>query len=245
MSDLRIHADHLPAIAVNAASNLKDACRFDFGSLSPENTQIVRQCGERIHIEKKKTADSGIAIGRELIVVKKTLPHGAFQAWVGSECGFSQRSAQIYMRVARLADKNANVALLPLNTAYRMGGRRISRWMLNAAAERVADGEEMTEAAVERLYKIFTRRARGKSRGLQSPRADVATEISRTAFKEPSSAELAEERAQWILKRCGEQFANSLVAMQDCGGLDAALRVLKTKLFALNLPVRRGSNGRS
>ena len=103
----------------------------------------------------------------------------------------------------------------------------------------------ITEAAVERLYKIFTRRARRKSRGLQSPRVEVATEISRTAFKEPSSAELAEERAQWILKRCGQEFAMSLVAMRDRGGLDDAVRVLKTKLVALNLPVRRRSNGRS
>jgi hypothetical protein len=246
--------DHLPAIAVNAASNLKDACRLDFGSLSPENAQIVRQCGERIHIEKKKTTDSAIAIGRELIVVKKTLPHGAFQAWVESECGFSMRSAQIYMRVARLAAKNANVALLPLNTAYRMGGRRISRWMLNAAAERVADGEEMTEAAVERLYKIFTRRARRKSRGLnqnadirksernarehvagQSPRAGVVADSSRVPLQtnRPLPKWVVSD-AEYCVNKYGKGIWVGLLFLWRLGELDDFMRALWRKLVIEN-----------
>jgi hypothetical protein len=147
-----------------------------------------------------------------------------------------------------------------------MGGRRTSRWMLNAAAERVADGGEMTEAAFERLYKMFLdskkRRARRRSRGPgqnadmrksernvrapiagQSSGAGVAAETSRDPFLDATPAELAEERAQWILRTCGEQFANSLVAMRDRGCLDDALRVLKAKLVALD--PRRGSTARS
>jgi Protein of unknown function (DUF3102) len=122
MSDLPIHADRLPSIAGNPASAVQGVRRFDYGSLPLEKAQALRESRTRIHTEIKKTAESVIAIGRELIVVKKTLPHGAFQAWVSSECGVSLRSAQNYMRVARLADKNATVAFLPLGTLYCLGG---------------------------------------------------------------------------------------------------------------------------
>lgn len=251
MSDLIIHGDHLPAISVDPASDVKGVGRFDYGLLPEEEAQALRESRTRIHTEKKNTAEAYIAIGRQLRLVKKIVGHGRFRAWVESECGFCLRTAQNYMTVARLADKNAPVALLPLNSAYRMTGRRTSRWMLNTAAEGVADGNEMTEAAFERLYKMFLdskkRRARRESRGLdrnadrksegnvrtpiagRSSRAVVA-DISRDPFLDATPAELAEERAQWILRTCGEQFASSLVAMRDCGGLDDAVRVLKTKL---------------
>jgi hypothetical protein len=203
----------------------------------------------------KKAAAAIIAIGRALIEVKKILRHGAFGTWVKSNCGFSLRSAQNYMRAARLADKNATVALLPLGTSYRMTGRRPSRWMLNAAAERAADGQAPTEAEIEHLYSMMlrtskARRARRMSQGLaqnagirtsdrdsraqsaaQRYRASVADKIS-TFDEDPSRAKLAEEAAHWIFKTCGEHFARSLVALRDCGRLDDAVRVLKQKLLA-------------
>jgi hypothetical protein len=121
--------------------------------------------------------------------------------------------------------------------------------MLTAAAERAVDGKDPTEAEVERLYRMFrdstTRRARRRSRGL-APSVGVRTseQNSRSCIAQPgnfeascedspSRAELAEERAQWILTRCGEEFAKSLVAMRDVGGLDDAMRVLKQKLVAI------------
>jgi Protein of unknown function (DUF3102) len=240
MSHISIHAGHVPAIAVNAATR-----GFDYRALPAETAQALQESRTRIRTEITKTAASVIAIGRELIAVKKALGHGAFGAWVQSECGFCLRSAQNYMGVAHRAGKNASVALLPLATLYRMGGRRTTRWMLNAAAERVAEGDEMTEAALERLYKMFLdSKARRVRRGGLDQNAVIRKSERRIAapsagadaadegFKEPSAAELAEQRAQWILKRCGEEFSISLVAMQDSGGLAAAVRVLKAKLSA-------------
>jgi hypothetical protein len=144
MSENSIPPDHLPDMAVHR----RDANGFDYRSLSSEDAQDVRECRSRICTEVMKTAATVIAIGCELIAVKKTLRHGAFGLWVESECGFSLGSAQNYMRVARLADKNATVAYLPLVTSYRMTGQRSSRWMLIAAAERAEDGEEMTRGRI-------------------------------------------------------------------------------------------------
>ena len=255
MSGTSVHANHLPAIAIDEKGDRQGASRFDYGLLPQEKALALCECRTRIRAEMMKTTASVIAIGRELIAVKKTLRHGAFGPWVESECGFSLRSAQNYMRVARLADKNATVAHLPLATSYRMTGRRSSRWMLTAASERAADAEEMTEAGIERLYKAFrkpkARRAERKSRVLarnatsksgqnpqaefagQSCRADFADKHSRAQFAENPSPAEAEQSAEWILDKCGEGPAISLVLMYAAGTLDETMRVLRRKLYAI------------
>jgi hypothetical protein len=242
MSEIPVHPGHLPAIAIDEKGDRQGASRFDYRSLPEEKSQALRESRTRICAEMKKTAASIIAIGRELSAVKKTLRHGAFCAWVESECGFSLRSAQHYMRVARLADKNATIAHSPLATSYRVTGQRSSRWMLIAAAERVADGKEITEAEFEGLYKVFrnpkARRARRKSRDLaqnadtsksgRNPRAEFAEFV-----ENPSPAEAAERNAEWILNKCGEGGAVTLVFMYGSGRFDETMRVLRRKLYAI------------
>ncbi len=259
MSDLPIHADRLPSIAVNPAGAVKGVRRFDYGSLPLEEAQALRESRTLIHAEIKKTAESAIAIGAALVAAKKLLPRGAFQAWVESECGFSLRTAQNYMRAARLAAKNATVALLPLGTLYRMGGRRISRWMLNAAAERVADGGEMTEAAFERLYQMFLdskkRRARRKSRGSdqnadreseRNSRAHVAGQSARAVVADTSRAPFQENRplpksavsfAEYCLSKYGDDIWRRLLLLWRWGELDDVMRALRKKLRSENADV--------
>jgi hypothetical protein len=130
--------------------------------------------------------------------------------------------------------------------------------MLNAAAERVADGGEMTEAAFERQYKMFldskARRARRKSRGLDQnadirksqrnspahtaqrrPRADVADGISRAPFEDnPPLADWAVSSAEELLNRCGVSISMMLVFLRASGDLDELMRALKKKLIGLN-----------
>jgi ParB family chromosome partitioning protein len=51
---------------------------------------------------------------------KKSVPHGGWEAWVRDSCGFSERTAQGYMRLARLAPEEAQrVALLSLRDALK------------------------------------------------------------------------------------------------------------------------------
>jgi hypothetical protein len=171
---------------------------------------------------------------------------------VESECGFSLRSAQNYMRVARLADKNATVAHLPLATLYRMTGRRSSRWMLIAAAERAEEGEEMTEAELERLYKTFinpkARRSRRKSRDLaqngdtgksgRNPRAEFAERSPRAAFAGKNStverglsrAEYIEVGADWIVEKLGRGAAAILLLLHRNDTLSDTLCRVSEKL---------------
>ncbi len=63
-------------------------------------------------------------IGVQLCGAKLKLGHGQFVQWVESECGFSLRSAQNYMRASEFAaDKYATVALLPPATCTALSAK--------------------------------------------------------------------------------------------------------------------------
>src|SRR5258708_4658170 len=142
MSDTLAHADHLPVPHAGDLRQRKIIDGFDYESLSPEDAQALRERSTRIRSEVKKTALSIVAIGCELIAVKKTLEHGQFVQWVETEFGFSLRSAQNYMRICRLARKCEIVAHLPPSMAYRITRKRIPRELLNRMSARASgDGE--------------------------------------------------------------------------------------------------------
>ncbi|MBO9479263.1 DUF3102 domain-containing protein [Shimia sp. R11_0] len=46
-------------------------------------------------------------IGEELIMLKQKLAHGEFTPWVKTECAFSERSAQDYMKIAKAKTQRA------------------------------------------------------------------------------------------------------------------------------------------
>jgi hypothetical protein len=72
------------------------------------------------HANAESAVQHGIRAGEALIEAKSLLDHGAWLPWLAANVGFSERTAQAYMRVARLS-KSATVADL------RIGGRRSTR----------------------------------------------------------------------------------------------------------------------
>ena len=54
-----------------------------------------------IHTLKKDVAHGLIEIGKNLIEAKTLVKHGEWSSWLENNVGFSQRSAQNYMRLAR------------------------------------------------------------------------------------------------------------------------------------------------
>jgi hypothetical protein len=62
-------------------------------------------------------ADHAIAAGHALIEAKALVAHGEWLAWVKEHCGFSERTAQIYMRLAEKGVDPAVVAVLGLKAA--------------------------------------------------------------------------------------------------------------------------------
>ena len=73
---------------------------FDYESLAPEVRTDVRESARRIHELERRTSESIIEIGQQLIRVKQRLPHGEFLPWLNSEFGWSQATAYNFIKVA-------------------------------------------------------------------------------------------------------------------------------------------------
>lgn len=73
---------------------------FDYSSLPANHSERVRELAVGIRAWMRRTAEELVAIGRDLIEVKETLPHGAFGSWLQAEFGWSDRTARRLMAVA-------------------------------------------------------------------------------------------------------------------------------------------------
>jgi hypothetical protein len=80
----------------------------------------LQMVAERIKLLRKKATEHAIEIGRELLNVKASLPHGAFVKWVETACGFKIRTAQDLMKLAREADSNAHLIALMVPSTLRV-----------------------------------------------------------------------------------------------------------------------------
>jgi hypothetical protein len=93
---------------------------FNYQSLLPDDAQLAQNAATRIKQFSAKAAQAAIAIGNELLVVKDTLRHGQFIAWLDAEFDWTDRTARRYIRLAttfktdNLSDLNISLSALHL-----------------------------------------------------------------------------------------------------------------------------------
>jgi hypothetical protein len=80
----------------------------------------IRAEHEAAQSAMRSAVSHAVEAGKLLMEAKKSVPYGGWEAWVRDSCGFSERTAQGYMRLARLAPEEAQrVALLSLRDALK------------------------------------------------------------------------------------------------------------------------------
>jgi hypothetical protein len=80
------------------------------------------------HEEVKKAlwrgAEQAIEVGRLLLQAKTTVRHGSWLEWIAFNCRFSERTAQLYLRLAQerplLESKAQRIADLTVNDAIKL-----------------------------------------------------------------------------------------------------------------------------
>jgi len=72
---------------------------FAYSDLAPDTRATVEAAADRLHVLERKTGEQIIEIGALLIQVKVLLGHGRFGAWIDAEFGWSEPTAQRFMRV--------------------------------------------------------------------------------------------------------------------------------------------------
>jgi len=80
----------------------------------------LQRVAERIKLLRQKATEHAVEIGRELLRVKASLPHGVFVTWVERSCEFKIRTAQDLMKLARAAGTNAQLVALMVPSTLRV-----------------------------------------------------------------------------------------------------------------------------
>ena len=101
---------------------------FDYATLSPDVASMAAAAAAAIRTSTRLQITEVIASGRRLLEVKVALPHGAFGKWLEAEFGWTERTAQNYMRAAETYGSNTKcVSDLPLKHDLSVAGAHRSR----------------------------------------------------------------------------------------------------------------------
>lgn len=93
-----------------------------------------------------------IEIGRDLIAVKESLPHGAFLPWIEAEFGMSDMTAKRFMQVAKVYGAKSNMVFdLQPTALYELAAPKTPLEVREEIEKMIAAGEVVTKATVEEL----------------------------------------------------------------------------------------------
>ena len=120
--------------------------RFSYDALDPETRIVVRQRTGEIKSLMRQTAQGVMDIGERLVEVKDRLGHGPFGGWLHQEFGWSERTAQNFMAVARRF-KSANFADLNIapSALYLLAG---------ASVPEAANGKPVTHRQARQIVEL-------------------------------------------------------------------------------------------
>jgi hypothetical protein len=93
-------------------------------TLPSELPARINDAHEKVKQALQRGAEHAIEAGRLLLQAKPTVRHGNWLEWVGTNCRFAERTAQLYMRLAEerplLEAKTQRIADLTVNDAIKL-----------------------------------------------------------------------------------------------------------------------------
>jgi len=136
---------------------------------------------ERIKLLRQKATEHAVEIGRELLRVKESLPHGAFVRWIERACEFKIRTAQDLMKLAKSADANAQLVALMMPSTLRVYlAKTTTTDVRRSVIARLDNGERVSRSDVRSA--VSTERARrmieaGRGTGTGRTEATVVADL--------------------------------------------------------------------
>jgi len=121
------------------------------------DNEFLRKLAEQVRNHSRSSTKSIIAIGEALRDAKKHLEHGRFVEWVVTECCFTIRTAQNYMRAAELTDKSEIVSRLNPAAIYRLAKASTPPDVVDRVVEMLEAGDVPTEQEILALISSGTK----------------------------------------------------------------------------------------
>lgn len=126
---------------------------FDYGTLDSAASTFVEARASEIRAIVKRTAESIMAIGENLIAVKARLPHGSWLPWLAAEFGWGESTAKRFIQVAEFAAKSPKlVDLSPridASALYLLARPSTSSEARSDILSRAEAGEKITHKDVQ------------------------------------------------------------------------------------------------
>jgi hypothetical protein len=202
--------------------------------LTPAQLALAARAAQRIREYQRTSTAAMLEIGKLLNEVKAELPHGEFGRWLEGEVGWTQRTAQNYMRAAEaFIGKSETVSHLPPVTLYRLAAPSIPEGVREGALALIADPgnppiadiNEMVDRALCEARDAAKAAARAKRRAKLTP-----DEAAREARKEAQRlAALDREREEREAGRDRQRHAvNAFVLSLDDDQAEALRAVAET-----------------
>jgi hypothetical protein len=132
----------------------------DYGDLSHDTIVSIRNAADRIRNRHRDVIDGILKNGADLNVVKASLGHGRFGAWLKAEFGWSERTAENYMAAAReFGDKPAVASALSPTILYKLASRGTPAHIRDGVVSEVSAGVALPARTITDRIK------RGKASG--------------------------------------------------------------------------------
>lgn len=80
----------------------------------------INEAHNEVRLSLKRTGECAIKAGLLLLEVRRRVRHGSFTEWVAEHCTFADRTAQLYMQLARRFPNPQDIAGLSLTDLMEM-----------------------------------------------------------------------------------------------------------------------------
>jgi Protein of unknown function (DUF3102) len=180
---------------------------FDYNILAPDIASMAAAAVE-IRTSTSRQITEVVASGKLLLTVKAALPHGTFGKWLVAEFGWTERTAQNYMRAAETYGSNTKcVSDLPLKTIYQLQAPTVPESVRADVFSMAERGERPTEVAVKTMI-AEAKWKRDEERREAADQAERAKRSLRSSkkYKERKAAEREAAQAE-AEKRAAEERA--------------------------------------
>jgi hypothetical protein len=126
------------------------AIGFDYAALDADTRALVTEARDRIKVLERTTGEAIIEIGRQLIAVKASLPHGQFEPWMEVEFGWSYDTARRFMKVATVFGEKTQIASFQPSALYALASGTVPDTIREEFIERADAGEPVRYQDVKR-----------------------------------------------------------------------------------------------
>jgi hypothetical protein len=159
---------------------------FDYTPLATKTANKVKEAADRIRQTVKRTIEDIIAVGKDLVTVKETLPHGQFTPWLRAEFGWTERTARNFMAVAEQFGKTEMISDLKIEptAAYLLAAPSAPDEARETAVKLAEEGERITPKVAKQILAKERRKTSRRRKGGSTEKLSEKLLNALTRFQE-------------------------------------------------------------